>query len=378
VRILHVTNIVSHHQLPLARCLAALVGDDNFRFAATLPPISERQNLGWNGEVKEPWILRAGENEVDYGQFTRWWDEADVVICGEKLLDRIRHRLDKSKLTFYMSERWWKPPIGMARLLHPQFAFMAARFRKLASSPLFHFLPMGHYSASDMKRIAPFTGRMWRWGYFTATPGPLPDCDRTGKGVQVLWAGRMLGWKRVDTLIKAFPRFLCERPDATLTLVGDGTERQRLENLARKLLVTGSYHFLPPQPVPEILKLMRQHHIYVLPSTAYEGWGAVVNEAMSEGCAIIATDAAGAPKSVIRHGEHGLLFVPGDWKTLSELLCLVGKDSSMRMRLAQKGQRTIADCWSPAMAAERFHAVCNALLTEQPTPVFIDGPMSAA
>jgi len=376
MRVLLVTTVLSPHQLPFAGVLAESLGKDNFRFAATSQLSAERLRLGWTPDMDAPWILLPGESKAGGDEYKYWWSEADVVICYLRLLHEIESRLKQGKLTFYMSERWWKPPIGMARLLHPGFARMTLSFRRLASSPSFHCFPMGHFAAVDMKRIARFPGRMWLWGYFTATPDRLPECDRVVKGIRVLWAGRMLRLKRVDTLIKAFPQFLREQPDATLTLVGDGPERKRLEQLASKLLAAGSYQFLPSMPNPEILELMRRHHIYVLPSNAYEGWGAVMNEAMAEGCAVIASNASGAASSLIRHGENGLLFASGDWKRLGELLCELGGDELRRIRLAQNGQDTITKCWSPTVAAERFLLVSNALITGQPVPVFDDGPIA--
>lgn len=378
MRILQVTNIISPHQLPLARSLADRVGVDNFRFAVTQLPDNERQNLGWKNDENDPWILRAGEDLGDRDQFDSWWEEADVVVCGDRLLEYIGQRLDREKLVFYMSERWWKPPIGMARLLHPRFALMAARFRMLASSANFHFLPIGDYAALDMKRLASFPERMWRWGYFTALTDPLPACDRKEQGFRVLWAGRMLRLKRVDTLIKAFSRLQQQRPDAVLTLVGDGPERKPLELMAKKILAKESYCFQPPLPVSEVLQLMRHHHVFVFPSNSYEGWGAVVNEAMGEGCTVLASEVAGASKSMIRHGENGMLFATGDWKRLGELLCVAGMNETLRLRIANEGQRTIMDYWSPSVAAERFLSVCDSLLARRPTPVFSTGPMSPA
>jgi len=368
-----------HHVLPLARCLAKLVGANNFRYGAVYyPGMNERhEKLGWNCNETDSWILRL-ENEADREQFDRWWDEADIVLCGERLFSRMKDRLDKGKLTFHMSERWWKPPISMARLLHPRFALMAARFKRMTSSPYFHFLPIGGYAAPDMKPIASLRGRMWNWGYFTSIPEPIPSCERKEGGFRVLWAGRMLGLKRVDTLIRAFPQLLGERSEASLTLVGYGPERKSLLELAERLIQPTSFRFLSPMPTGEIRQLMRQHHVYVLPSNGTEGWGAVVNEAMAEGCAVIASKAAGSAKTMIRDHENGLLFTPGDWKGLGDLLCEVGRNEAFRIQLAEQGQRTIVECWSPEVAAERFLSVCEALLANRRVPSFNDGPMSPA
>jgi glycosyltransferase involved in cell wall biosynthesis len=377
MRVLQVTNIVSHHQLPLARQLAMIVGGENFRFVATKALDSKRQKMGWNTHEQEPWVLRAGEHEGDRKECEYWWDKADVVICGERRFKRMQDRMNNGKLTFYMSERWWKPPIGIARLLHPSFSLMTCRFLKLAASPFFHYLPMGYFAAVDMRKIAPFTGRMWQWGYFTELPSPLPSWARDSTNLRVLWAGRsMRRWKRVDTLIRAFKSLQQEHRDATLTLVGDGPERKRLEQLAKKLLAEKSYQFLSPIPASEVLALMQQHHIYVLPSNGYEGWGAVVNEAMSAGCAVVASAAAGSAKTLIEHGTNGLLFTPGDWQTLAEHLIFLGRNEAKRLQLAQAGQRTITELWSPALGAGRFVKACEALLSYRPVPEFKSGPMA--
>ena len=376
MKVLQVTNTISPHQIPLARQIAEIVGVKNYRYVATESPTVERVKLGWNTDETEPWILRAGENETHCSQFEQWWDEADVVICGDRLFSRMQDRLVKGKLTFYMSERWWKPPIGMMRQLHPRFALMKARFMKIAKSPYFHYLPIGVFAAADMKRLTDFNSRIWQWGYFTEVPYPLPTIDREDNSLRILWAGRMLAWKRVDTLICAFSQLQQERRVATLTLVGLGQERVRLEKLAKKYLAVGSYRFLPQVPVQQVVELMKQHHIYVLPSNGYEGWGAVINEAMSTGCAVIASASTGAASTMIKHNENGLLFNNGNWRALAADLVLLSRNETMRRQLAGDGQRTITECWSPAIAAERFLTVTSSLLAGRPVATFVNGPMA--
>jgi len=376
VRFLQVTNIVGHHQLPLARSWAARLGADNFRYAATQPSMTDRVKMGWDAHEAAPWILRVGENETDRVQFDHWWEIADVVICGGRFLQRMKARLDRNKLTFYMSERWWKPPIGIARLLHPRFALMALRFARLAKSPNFHYLPMGNYAANDMRRIASFQGRIWDWGYFTAVPNPLPKCLECDGALRILWAGRMLAWKRVDTLVRAFALLVHQRPKARLTLIGDGPCRGELEHLTRKLEIAGNVAFYASIPAVQVREQMRQAHVYVLPSNAYEGWGAVLNEAMSEGCAVVASEAAGAARTMVRHGENGFMFRPGNFRQLADLLALLSFDEPLRLRLAKSGQETVRQCWSPEVAAERFLAVSDALLSKRAVPGYASGPMA--
>ena len=142
------------------------------------------------------------------------------------------------------------------------------------------------------------------------------------------------------------------------------------------MLAIDSFQFMLPMPTVQVIELMKQHHIYVLPSNGYEGWGAVVNEAMSAGCTVIASSVAGSAKTMISHGNNGLLFETGDHEQLANLLIQLNIDEEMRHRLATAGQRTMLDSWTPKIGASRFISVCDALLSHHPVPNYTDGPMA--
>lgn len=375
--VLQVTNIISPHQMPLANCLTALVGPDNFRYVATEPPMEDRVTMGWNCQDTHPWVLQPGIKQADRLEFEKWWNDADVVLCGERLIEKMTHRVRDRKLTFYMSERWCKPALGSARLLHPRFALMTMKFRLLATSSCFHYLPMGYYAESDMRRIAPRNLRMWRWGYFTELQASQPEVtERSEPPLKILYAGRMLPWKQVDTLIRGFALLVKENgKPARLTLIGNGPTRIALQELTKELGIHDCVVFYNSVPMSEVWQWMEKSDVYVLPSNGYEGWGAVVNEAMSRGCALLVSDEVGSAKSIIIHDKNGLLFPSGDWQKLGQLLCKLYEDEPMRIRLAKAGQKVIWECWSPQIAAERFLAVSESLLKSKSVPWYEEGPM---
>lgn len=138
---------------------------------------------------------------------------------------------------------------------------------------------------------------MRMWGYFVApSDGAAPR--QTGikprRAVRVLWVGRLLAWKRVHTLFRAVAACL-ERFPIELTVVGDGPERGALERLGRHLFARhlAALTFRHSVPIGEVRTLMRSHDVYALPSNGYEGWGAVVNEALEEGMIVLGTRQAG-------------------------------------------------------------------------------------
>jgi glycosyltransferase involved in cell wall biosynthesis len=134
------------------------------------------------------------------------------------------------------------------------------------------------------------------------------------EGVKVLWVGRLLKLKRVDSIIKAVGE--CSKSKTiTLDVYGLGPEEAKLKKLATKYGDVIKFH--PPVLITEVRKLMREHDVYVLSSNGYEGWGAVVSEALEEGMAVIGTYEAGSSATILPERS---LFHAGDWRKLKELL----------------------------------------------------------
>jgi glycosyltransferase involved in cell wall biosynthesis len=210
----------------------------------------------------------------------------------------------------------------------------------------------------------------------------------------------MLRWKRVDTLIKAVGCLLKEGRNIQLTLVGHGPEEARLRKLSDQILKSLSaagaasdirssasglssqeeplITFHPPVPIAQVRDFMRQADVYVLPSDGGEGWGAVVNEAMEEGCSVIATHECGAGATMIKDGQNGLLFRAGDVSALANRLRRMQDEPELRQELANNGRATVGQIWGPDVAAERLVAFCQAVLDGQPCPRYSDGPLSEA
>lgn len=381
MKILQVTNIVSHHQLPLARELCRLVGAENFRFAAMQGTDQSRTENGWKSDYAESWIIRPSESSDDREEFEKFWEEADVVLCGERLINKMQERISQKKLVFYMSERWWKPPIGALRLLHPGFLRKFLKFRALSKSEYFHYLPTGPFAAKDLALFTSMEGRTWNWGYFTDAPNIKRHSSRVRQDeepLKVLWVGRMLSWKRVDLLIRAVARVNETGKRLNLALIGDGPERPKLEKLAAMLLDRDGYTidgFIPATKVPHV---MAEHDIYVLPSNSYEGWGAVVNEALAVGCAVIASDQTGGGLSLIEHGSNGLLFESESIDDLTRCLNLFSEDSELREKMAEQGREDILSLWSPSVVAYRFTSICDSLMSiNGRNLVYTKGPMKS-
>lgn len=376
ISLLYVNNIITHHQLPIATEFSRLIGNDNFRYAAIDPVPNDLIRGGWRDDSNEAWLLKSYANEENNSLFLKWWVGADVAITGSRDITLLRQRVESGKLTFYMSERWWKPPIGKLRLLHPGFVRMSMEFFALTRHSNFHYLPMGYYAATDLTPFSAFKNRIWQWAYFTeTTANNVERCNYNS--TRLLWVGRMLSWKQVDVLLRAVGRLYRQGFEFTLDLIGHGPEKEYILKLRNKLNLESVVHIHPPVPAAEVRNLMRKADIYILPSNSYEGWGAVVNEAMSEGCLVIASREAGSAQVLIEDGVNGLLFRSGDDRQLASILARAITDHAWRKHLAKAGYRTIHDLWNPCVAAHRLVSLANGLLGRAPMPNYSDGPCSS-
>lgn len=133
--------------------------------------------------------------------------------------------------------------------------------------------------------------------------------------------------------------------------------------------------FLPPVPIQGVRDLMRAADVYVFPSNGYEGWGVVVNEAMLEGCAVVAAKETGAAASMIRHGENGLLVRSGDAGEVAGALERLEADEAFRWKMAKEGQATVLNEWTPAVAAERLIQFSKDLLARREPSRWDRGPL---
>jgi glycosyltransferase involved in cell wall biosynthesis len=107
----------------------------------------------------------------------------------------------------------------------------------------------------------------------------------------ILFVGKLERRKRVDMLLRAYAA--ADGLTRRLQIVGDGPERAHLELLAKKLNVSDRVEFIGATTNQVARSLMGRARALVLPSE-FDGWGAVVNEALHAGCFVIASSRCGA------------------------------------------------------------------------------------
>lgn len=174
--------------------------------------------------------------------------------------------------------------------------------------------------------------------YNPVTLRPIENANIKRENI-VLAVGRLDSWhvKGFDNLIKAWNIISKKYPEWKLKIVGNGKEstKKYLKSLSSnpKQLEIAEFN----QNVEEEY---RQAQIFVL-SSRYEGWGLVLVEAMSQGCACIACDYCGRQSEIIDDHKNGILCKPDDVESLANNIDKLVSDSKLRSNLQHNAPKNI-------------------------------------
>ena len=346
MQVVFVSNYFNHHQLSFCDALYELL-EGSFCFLQTQPMEEERVRMGWQAEER-PYV-RYVQPEWRPLLLT-----ADVVIfggCDDE--SYIRERLAAGKPIFRYNERLYKE--GQWKAISPRGLLQKykdhTRYRK---APVY-FLCAGAYVPCDLGII-----------HFPETReyAPGEPFSRKKKG-SILWAARMIDWKHPELVVKTaayLKEHLKDHQEEIpfhITMIGGGELEEEVHSLAEELGVTDKITFAGFRSPEEVRAAMEESEIYLVTSDRKEGWGAVVNEAMNSGCAVVADHMIGAAPWVIRQRENGILYRDGCEQQLQEYVAELLQDPAECRRLGEAAQQTVRTEWNARTAAERLVRLCR-------------------
>jgi glycosyltransferase involved in cell wall biosynthesis len=169
----------------------------------------------------------------------------------------------------------------------------------------------------------------------------------------VVAAGRLVRQKGFDLLIRAHAALRGRGVAHQLVIVGEGELRPALEALIAELGVQDSVHL--PGYVSNPYPLMCHASVFAL-SSLWEGFGAVIVEAMACGAAVVAFDCPSGPSEILEGGRYGVLVPPDDAEALSEALGRVLSDAELRRELSEHSRRRAQD-FAPRVTVPQWEAL---------------------
>jgi glycosyltransferase involved in cell wall biosynthesis len=170
----------------------------------------------------------------------------------------------------------------------------------------------------------------------------------------VLFTGRLVSHKGIDTILSAIPTILEDAPDTQFVFTGAGLPEQYLSKL-KDPKVKESIRFLGYlDNYFDMSRLYSSAAVFVLPSL-FENCPMSVLEAMSCEVPVVASNVGGVPE-IISSGENGVLIPPQDATALAKSVLMILQDKAYAFKLGQSGRRTVVERFSAKrMALETMH-----------------------
>lgn len=374
------SNFMNYHQLPFALAMNKLT-NGQFVFAATEPISAEHIKLGFKDmNHSYPFVLPVYDNIANEEKAMRLALESDVIITGSAPEKYTVERIKKGKLTFRYRERFLKqglPPFYKLPRLAVSMWLHHGRYRNY---PLY-MLCAGAYTAYDFNQFGAYRNKCFRWGYFPEVKKQnleeLFAKKNSGK-LLILWVGRLIAWKHPDAAILVADVLREKHIEFELNIIGNGEMEMQLQQMICDLKLEGCVRMLGAMGYEKVREYMERANLFLFTSDFNEGWGAVLNEAMSSGCAVIASHAIGAVPFLINNGENGLIYRSADQNDLNAKIFRLINEPEFMKKMGVAAYKTIYETWNADVAAERFLILSDYLQSGNKASPFFSGPCSKA
>jgi N-acetyl-alpha-D-glucosaminyl L-malate synthase BshA len=163
--------------------------------------------------------------------------------------------------------------------------------------------------------------------------------------------------KRVEDVVRIFAAVRAELP-SRLDLVGEGPERQRIEDLVASLGLRDHVRFLGERG--DLIATLQHSDLFLLPSQT-ESFGLAALEAMACGVPVVASDVGGVSEVVI-DGETGFLSAAGDVAGMARHARRLLSDEDLRRRMSRAARRLAETQFRLAPAVDRYEAAYRRVL----------------
>lgn len=382
--------VLNHHQAPVADEFYRLLGDD-YRFVELSGCIDRKGAT--TDYSRRPYLIRAWESTECYELAMQLARQAEVCVFGGwQALPFEKERMKLGLLSFDMSERLLKRGwmnLASPRILNIVAAYHLGGWRK---KPIYK-LACSAFTKYDCSQLGMFKEKCYKWGYFTSVEENSTEVHyiidtyaNHRSPVAIMWCSRFLIWKHPELAIEMADRLNREGYNFTLDIYGDDAApaahdqifpMQRLREMIDGFNLNERVRLHGSRPNNEILEEMKRHSIFIFTSDKNEGWGAVANESMANGCVLVASDKIGSSPFLIENGHNGFMFENLSANSLTGKVKYLLDNPNIALAMRQNAAKTMREVWSPRNAAESLLRLIENLKNGRETDISI-GPCSKA
>ena len=368
-------NRLNNHQVHIADEFFSLLGD-NYFFVETSKP-SEQSKKGSNVDFSNrPYLVKAWEDVSSMQSAFKLAKDSDIAVFGAESLPFEVYRFKTSnKLAFELSERWFKK--GWINIFSPRLLKYLWYYKTLFRHKSLYKLCAGAYCANDMYAIYAFIDRCYKWGYFTKNVDTTLKITDGLLQTRMMWCGRFLKIKHPELPVLLAERLRKKGFQFVIDMYGNGEEFNNISQLIQEKNIGEFVRLHGNLPNEEILKEMQNHDIFLFTSDRNEGWGAVINEAMANGCAVVTSDAVGSSPYLVNDGKTGMLFTSGSVESLEQKVTFLLTHQEVTKEIRNNAMKCINEIWSPHNAAASLLVLIKDLINGTDTSIN-EGPCSKA
>lgn len=328
-----------------------------------MPMPDSFKEAGYEQEVDTDIVIRSWESIEQATEAEKLILNSEVVLNGgENIYTLLKKRLDKGLLTFDVGERWLKK--GLLNLFSPKLFKFQLYYHLFFYNKRYYRLNAGAFAADDMRFLKSFKNKMFKWGYFTAVPENFEkklDYSLLNEKIKILSVARFIDWKHPELAIRLAENLRNKGCDFELNMYGTGPLWNSMQQLVDSKNLQNYVRLKGNISNENILEEMRSHHIFILTSDKNEGWGAVINEAMAQKCAVVVSDEVGSAPFLIDNNLDGLIFKSGSDEDLTRKVESLIKDPKHMQELGENAFFKIKNEWSPEKAARNLLKLINGI-----------------
>ena len=370
----YISNFYNHHQAPFCNAMHSITGG-NFKFIETDTMGPKRLKMGWKPLKDVDFVVPFSDTDEGKAERLTLLSEADAILSGGDIRDHLQPSLDAGKCVLISNERiyrtkyeWYKWPVRYIR-----FSKKYKHYKNL------YLLCSSAYTLHDYSLYGCFKGKAYKWGYFPEFRKYSVDSLLSNKNPKkILWASRFLPLKHPEYAVELARRLNEEGLDFDMDIIGNGEMEDELKSLISGYGLDSCVHMLGSMSPEEVRDNMEKAGIFLFTSNFIEGWGAVCNESMNSGCAVVASHAAGSVPFLIDSGKNGLIYRYGDFEDFYRKVKSVLTDPEYQLKLGAAAYETISDEWNAEVAAERLIKLTLCLQETGDCDLFRSGPCSKA
>lgn len=373
------SNFLTHHQVPFCLEMQKRLGDD-FKFVSTMKIFKWRLDLGFEDlDQKYDFVIRSYENEEQYNEAKKLAIDSDVVIIGSTTDELIEERLKQDKLTFRYRARVFIFPDGICKTIFnkDKMKLFYNRHIKYRKNKNLHLLCANAYGAKDFNRLGLYKNKTYKWGYFLANN--MYDIDKLiaqkeeNKKIKIIWVARFIKWKHPEIVVKLANNLKRQGYNFKIQMLGTGKLENKIKKKIKNKNLEDIIEVVGQVPSNEVKDYMEKSNIFIGTSDSFEGWGAVINESMNAGCAIVASKKMGSVPFLIGNNDTGLMYK--NYKDLENKVKLLINDNELRKRLSKNAYKYITTKWTGELAAENIIKMFDCVINGKEIEID-DGPAS--